>query len=182
MFTAKKNKKEQYQTSAKVVDSTLILSLPDALTPIVWRWDLKDVKASALEVRANENDGYTLILKTPRGDVQDVAPFETKDHALHALMSVSQAMESMPVTTIKTATAVSGSSENTEQNKGTDSYGIIVMAGIASFALIGILMIWLGSMQPQRMDLEVSADTATPTTTESNAGVPMSADDFLSGL
>lgn len=83
-----------YSSSASVVDGTLILSLPDAMTPVVWRMDLVHAKASALEVRTSEDGLFTLVLKTPRGDVNEVAKFDNRGRAVSALMSVSRAMES----------------------------------------------------------------------------------------
>ena len=47
---------------AKIVESTLIVSLPNAISPIVWRWDLSDVKASAMEI-VEENNAYKIVLK-----------------------------------------------------------------------------------------------------------------------
>ena len=78
--------------SAKVIDGTLILTLPDAIRPVVWQMQLGQTKSSALEVR--EQDGnWVLVLKTPRADVLEIAPFEAKAKAVKALMAVSRAME-----------------------------------------------------------------------------------------
>lgn len=82
-----------YSASASVVDGTLILSLPDAISPVVWRLELGQAKASALEVRQGEDDVYTLLLKTPRGDGNDIARFVSRGRAVAALMAVSRAME-----------------------------------------------------------------------------------------
>src|SRR5690606_21303301 len=56
-----------YAASASVVDGTLIISLPDAITPVVWRFALGQAKASALEVRPQDDGTFMLLLKTPRG-------------------------------------------------------------------------------------------------------------------
>jgi len=82
-----------YASNASVVDGTLILSLPDAITPVVWRMELGHVKSSAMEVRENDDKTCTLFLKTPRGDMNDIAPFSSKAQAVRALMAVSHAME-----------------------------------------------------------------------------------------
>ena len=81
----------QYESTAKVVDGNLILNLPDAINPVIWRMELGNVKASALEVRANDNL-FLLALKTPKGEVHDIAPFENRDRAVYALMQVSHAL------------------------------------------------------------------------------------------
>ena len=82
-----------YASSASVVDGTLILSLPDALAPVVWRMDLGHVKSSALEVRDQSDGTFMLTLKTPREDIHNIAPFATRAQAVRALMAVSRAME-----------------------------------------------------------------------------------------
>ncbi|HEY8189211.1 MAG TPA: hypothetical protein VIF12_00890, partial [Micavibrio sp.] len=76
-----------YSASASVVDGALILSLPDALTPIVWRLELGQTRASALEVRDREDGSFMLLLKTPRGDVNDIAAFSSRGRAVAALMT-----------------------------------------------------------------------------------------------
>ena len=74
----KKSKKEtemDFVPKAKVVDGVLILSLPDADSPVVWRMELGKTKASAIEVRAENDNGETvhaLIVKTPQSDVYKI--------------------------------------------------------------------------------------------------------------
>lgn len=82
-----------YSSSASIVDGTLILSLPDAVSPVVWRLDLVQTKASALEVRDDGLGLCTLVLKTPRGDINEIARFESRGRAVNALMAVTRAME-----------------------------------------------------------------------------------------
>ena len=55
-----------FSASAKVVDGTLILSLPDAISPVVWRMELGHAKSSAIEVREQDNGTFMLTLKTAR--------------------------------------------------------------------------------------------------------------------
>ena len=83
---------EKLVSSAKVIDGTLILTLPDAVRPVVWQMQLGQTKSSALEVR-EQGGNWVLFLKTPRMDVLEIAPFSTKDAAVHALIAVSKAME-----------------------------------------------------------------------------------------
>ncbi|MFA7276288.1 MAG: hypothetical protein WC043_05755 [Pseudobdellovibrionaceae bacterium] len=83
----------KHVSSAKVIEGTLIISLPDALTPVVWQMELGQTKASALEVRNNDNGTSSLVLKTPRQDIEEVAIFNDRNVALKALMLISKAME-----------------------------------------------------------------------------------------
>jgi hypothetical protein len=85
--------KDCYVSNARVVDGTLILSLPTAINPTVWRLELGNVRASALEVRKQDNGEFLLILKTPKNDIHDIAPFDSQEKAVDALMAASHAME-----------------------------------------------------------------------------------------
>lgn len=84
---------DKFVPSAKVVDGILVLSLPDAVSPVVWRMELGDARTSALEIRDREDGSCVLTVKTPRQDAWDVAAYATKDKALAALRCVSLAME-----------------------------------------------------------------------------------------
>lgn len=81
-----------YQDHAKVVDGKLILSLPNATTPVVWQMDLNQAKTSALEVNDNKKDGFALVMKTPKGETIEIAPFARREQAVHSLMAASKAL------------------------------------------------------------------------------------------
>ena len=59
-----------YSSSAKVVDGALILSLPDAVSPVVWRMELDDVKAASLGIEPKDNNVYVLTMKEGKGDTK----------------------------------------------------------------------------------------------------------------
>lgn len=84
---------EKYTSNAKVIDGVLILSLPDAISPVVWQMELGQSKSSALEIRNSDDGKFILTLKTPRQDVLDIASYANKDVAIKALMATSQALE-----------------------------------------------------------------------------------------
>jgi len=84
---------EKYFSTAKVIDGILVLSLPDAVTPVVWQMELGQSKSSALEIRKSDDGLFVLTLKTTRQDVQDIASYENRDRAIKALLVVSSAME-----------------------------------------------------------------------------------------
>lgn len=84
---------EKYTPSAKVIDGILILSLPDAISPVVWQMELGQSKSSALEIRTSDDGKFILTLKTPRQDVLDIAHYTSKDQAIKALLVTSQALE-----------------------------------------------------------------------------------------
>ena len=84
---------EKYISSAKVVDGVLILSMPDAISPVVWQMELGQSKSSALEIKNSDSGEFILTLKTPRQDVLDIARYASKDIAIKALLVTSQALE-----------------------------------------------------------------------------------------
>ncbi len=92
MSTMIQNMTGGYKSSAKIVAGTLVLSLPDALSPVVWRMDLGTAKSSAIEVRENETGQYDLILKTPKADTHIIAVYTFKIKATRALMVITKAM------------------------------------------------------------------------------------------
>ena len=169
------------RSSAKVVDGTLILSLPDALSPVVWRWNLGEAKASALEVREDKEGSFKLVLKTPRGDVQDVAPFENRQKAMSALLAVSRAMENavtMPVAIEQTDAIPAAAPIPVVPKKD----GIKVGMGLGAIVILILLFMWMNSVSPTRLDTDVRTTSATQTNPSDSSGVAVSADDFLKGM
>ncbi len=186
-----------YSSSARVVDGTLILSLPDAVSPVIWRMDLGHAKASAIEVREQDGeDGYfVLTLKTPKSDVHDIAPFATRSKAVSALMAVSRAMEQAQEKTGGRACAtashavhdsvdsVSPSRMPAEKKHRKITHGQWA-AGIIGLACLGFLINMIIGMGPQTGALVSSSNPLATTASRSASdavGVPVSADDFLQG-
>lgn len=173
-------------SSARVVDGKLILSLPHALTPVVWQMDMTQAKASALEVRENGGKNtFSLILKTPRGEDTEIAPFETRAQAVEALMSVARALENAQgqIRPFPETTGLGGG-EAAYRPAKSRSLGKWV-AGILSVLLLLILVNIWGSLLPRDPE-GVSGRPIDPVSLDSapaakSSGVPVSADDFLNG-
>jgi len=173
-------KSHQFQSTAKVVDGNLILSLPDAINPIVWRMELGSVKSSALEVRANDNN-YLLTLKTPRGDVHDIAPFTNRDSALHALMSVSEALGKAEG---KMAPQMAQPQAANSQAAPASRAGLKWL--IALGCIIAVIFLFSALSNLGRHDDVIGSDNGTTVGTptpgnNAESGVPLSADDYLRG-
>ncbi len=177
----------EFSPSAKVVDGTLILSLPDALTPVVWRLDLGQTKASALEVRSAENGLHTLVLKTPRGETHDIAPYDNKAGAVRALMAVSRAMEQAQPSVANDsgrshvpALIPAAAAGRARPRK--------VLTATAAVVLVAVLLLAALNIGPRRasvpgMETGEAASSIAPATGgmtgSSESGVPVSADTFL---
>lgn len=182
-----------YSASASVVDGTLILSLPDAVTPVVWRLDLGHAKASALEVRDHEDGKFTLLLKTPRGDVNDIAHFASRGRAVAALMEVTRAMQNAhtqmngqyatPPYTGEPYNAAHlpvpvGRKKNRAAPADRHHGGKGWIGGLVAIALIVLLGGVLMNMPPRHISPATTAASPGVNATQA-AGVPVSADAFL---
>jgi hypothetical protein len=185
-----------YVSSAKVVDGALILSLPDAISPVVWRMDLGSVKSSALEVRDQKDGTYMLTLKNPRDDVHNIAPFAEKAIAVRALMAVSHALEhghghshanaarsSLLSNDILPPPPRAPAYQPTDSGMAKWATGIIAV--LVLFVLIGVLVHQTpqtGSFTNQSASYSNAAAPASSTQIEPSTAatcVAVSADDFL---
>ena len=185
MIKALSSKKQTSDASASVVDGKLILSLPDAKTPVVWQMDLTTTKASALEVQHNEEtDIYTLTLKTPRGETIEVAPFTNREYAVEGLMAASSALENAHgqirgITQEGAAPANDAAASIPAQAKTSGGSGKKWLIAILSVAGIFVLFnIWAQLMPRPPASVNYAAQSA-PVDPRNSAGVPVSADEFL---
>lgn len=171
---------EKYTSSAKVIDGILILSLPDAISPIVWQMELGQSKSSALEIRNSDEGKFILTLKTPRQDVLDIATYANKDVAIKALLVISQALE-------KAQGQLKARNQNYQSplypvpalsqcQSSTGSWGFIKKAFkcfgvlLGGLIIIGLIFLLIGKL--------ILGNT-TSGTTPSSASAPVSADEFF---
>lgn len=182
-----------YGASASVVDGTLIISLPQAITPVVWRMELGYVRASALEVRTQEGGLYMLTLKTPKGDVHDIAPFDSRGKAVQALMSVSRAMEqahgqmragvanSVFVEGSPAATHASSSMAPAPHHHAEpeSAKGRFMTGVIGTVLLLALIAVFMNMGKSGDSTYATSQNPAAGSTASVQTGVPLSADDFL---
>lgn len=166
-------KRTKTNASAKVVDGNLIISLPDAKNPVVWRMALGEARAAAIEVVARDSD-HVLILKTAKGETTDIAPFDTREGATEALMAVSHAMENASgsikpsATTVGTTTVVA--------KDGTAWKWLIPLA-----LILAALFFFSRTASMTTTTTQSTGVTNAPATGGSgDVGVPLSADSFLS--
>jgi hypothetical protein len=188
MKNALKSFSSPHSSSASVVDGKLILSLPDAITPVVWQMDFSSVKASALEVRETKEGTFTLTLKTPKGEALDVAPFAKREQAINGLMAAARALENAqgrihPGTSVSLGETQGHGVHITREPRQRGSAGKWI-GTIAALALLVVLVgIW-GSLAPRPPGGVSAMTTDIPSVTtpaERTPGVPQSADDFLKG-
>jgi hypothetical protein len=157
--------------SANVVDNSLVLSLPNALNPVVWRMELAKAKMSAIEIREDKIGDFALILKTPKGDSNEIARFGGRKEALKGLNAITAAM-------LK-AEKTSGKGSKGGQSGSLFKKIMMIFAGIIScivllFVLVNIIAYFMG-VTPQTSNGNGSSFSAATM----QDGVPQSADDFL---
>jgi hypothetical protein len=176
-----KKPRSPFESSAKVVDGHLILSLPDALNPVVWRMELGSVKSSAVEVRANDNR-FLLTLKTPKGDIHDIAPYDSRDKAVTALLKVSEALEGAEGKIANKSESLALPSEKImvkEVSSSQSGYKWLIALAV----VIGLIFLfsYLSSLTPGTVSLD-SPQSTPNAPAEPESGVPQSADDYLRGF
>ena len=193
-----KDKKPASNASAKVVDGKLILSFPEAATPVVWNMDVAKAKASAMELLKKGEDGeHTLTLKSAAGEVIEVATFPNKDAALQGLMLTSEALENAQGSiraagTVTQAIANDAPAPKIKKPRAPGEAKRRLMGVAASLVFLVIMvMIWgfvmpeayftgerYGSSASPDSNLRSASANADP---QNSSGVPVSADAFLSG-
>ncbi len=173
-----------FSTSASVVDGKLILSMPDAITPVVWQMDLKETQSSAFEVAAAEGQNFSLVSRKGGSKTSDViAVFSSQQAAVGALMATARALENnrainyVKETAGSYAPSYAPSHHPAPRSKGAGSWLTWILAAIGVVFLIFLLSAMI-MMRPTPIELAASGATAA-SSSESDAGVPVSADDFL---
>lgn len=166
--------KTSYRSTAKVVDGSLVLSLPDALVPTLMRMDLEEVRAAALEVTPRK-ETYVLTLKVSKDNIRDIAPFETREQAVAALMAASQALEK--------GSARANYTPADEQRAGTSGSALKWVGAVGVVLFLFWIVSSMGSQIPRPPASEGATNTASATGASAGGkdatGVPLSADEYL---
>lgn len=168
---------EKLVPSARIVDGILILTLPDAVRPVVWQMELGQTKTSAVEVREQNDGTFVLMLKTGRQDVQEIAPYATREQAVRALLTLSRAMESGQ-----------GRLRSTNNNLNPNHLPALIpqteegrsKAGriIAGFVILLALAFLFTRMTPPSPTTSLSSTVSAPAA-PAKIGQPQSAEDYL---
>lgn len=150
---------------------SLVLSLPEAVQPVVWRIDLKQAQAASFTVK-DENGKSALVKKEQGGAEEIIALFEFKEEAMGILMDVSSALQGEKTTSVRITEDMTVKGELIKW--GVALGGVLVVV---------ILFFYLASISPQAADpfTSAGADIQRGTGSPDATGVPVSADAFLSG-
>lgn len=174
--------KGQHEASAKVVGDTLIISLPGALSPVVWRMDLSKISAAALEVTEGKEDTpYILTMKNENDKRQNIAPFDDKGRAIEALMAITKAMEDAPVHAPENAPqpdAVAAAPASHYIHAAPAKKGGGKVAAVIGIVLLCALIFMMMSATPRSIEMNATGNSGAAKA-NSTMGEPLSADDFL---
>lgn len=167
--------KNHLKSTANIIDGKLILSFPGAINPTVWQMDLATTKASALEVQKTE-DHFDLVLKIASKDTQKIASFTTQTEAVTALTATSKAMENA-------SGKIHPSSSENSYNYSKPKSGILKTLAkiIGVLAVLFIIYLIIGIATLPKTGALQQSNTTQQNPAESSNGVPMSAEDFLTG-
>lgn len=174
--------KNKITSSADVIEKHLILSLPNATEPVVWRMALDKIGTASFEIKKPTKTikEYRLTLKPKKGAAENIAAFETEDAAFNALLQASAALQKKE-TAGQSQTNTIEKEQNTQKNKSGSKWFYLFLGFIAVIALYA----YMTSLIPQTQNLlNESAQTNSTSAsggTNNQAGVPLSADDFLNG-
>ena len=159
--------------AACVVDGSLVLSFPDAAEPVVWRMDLAQAKEAGFEIK--EARGKFKLIQKSGSETQDIASFDERDHAVAALMDVSNALQGGGHKHTHAAANDTGRTAGSEAVQW-----LIAIAGV--LIVIGLFM-YLSRIAPvDSGPVAASSQTSSTDGTDGDTnGVPLSADEFLRG-
>ncbi len=156
------------QSRASIVDGKLILSLPTAISPVVWQMDLNSAKASALEIEIQDTN-FALILKNTNEKTTVIASFTDKKAAINSLMVTAKALEN-----------ASGKIANPTSTTTTSAKSSLFKKILMGLGVIALLLITLNIISALS-GLSTKTSQQNSLSEEPTSGVPMSADDFLKG-
>ncbi len=175
-------------SSVKIVDGKLILSLPDAQTPVVWQMDLEHAQSSAFTVQEDKKaKNFSLVLKATDGKTEEIAPFETKEDAVAILMETSNVLQNAhgqikPISVVSNAGVAAAPVAVAAKEEGSDKLGALLAVAL----IVVLVVIWTVSSSGPSATAPSGAQSASADSLSGNvdprqsSGVPVSADDFLS--
>lgn len=148
----------------------LILTLPDAINPVIWQMDVAHVRTAALGVVAHA-DRWQIRCRGEDGTTQDVALYETRDQAMYILGLVH--------TVLTDGTSTRGANTETPKPRHLALVALSFGLFVALVMFMSHLIAPLGSSTPT---VPESAPVITSPSIEQPAlpqGEPMNADDIL---
>lgn len=160
------------ENTVNIANNKLVLSLPQAKSPVVWQMDLSAYEACAVEVSGTKAP-FDLVLKKPDGKSETIAAFESKDDATAVLLQITDALQN-------------GEGNNAPDKSGkccpvkSSSMRWLMKILLFLIALIVVLFVSAVILSPRPVSYAPDMmQSSAPAQMES--GVPLSAKEFLKG-
>lgn len=170
------------QNKVSISGGKLILSLPEAESPVVWQMDLNEAQASAFTISEDKKKKIFSLVSKGKGEVEElIAGFKNKDEAVAVLLMASEALQNgaAPAASVDAPAAVNQNDVTVVKKDKSDTYGALI-----AFALIVVLFsVWMISASSNVQDVTGVSSVAQSNQNvapRESSGVPVSADDFLS--
>lgn len=169
------------KSSARVADGRLILSLPDAETPVIWVMDLDEASTAIIRLEGDKQGNSILKKYGSKGAAETVAVYRDRRYASRALVQASKALEKARGSRVRV---------------GPNAQPVIIRpASKITTIFTGFLYIWFAFFLLSNLASYITAkSSALGTTTINNqadiaanpdgsdmdaTGVPLPANDFL---
>lgn len=161
--------------TARMSDGNLLLSLPDALTPVVWVIDMAVEKTFIIKVEETDTGLYVLKKISATSQTDDIAYYKSKKKAIKGMHVITQAMD----------TNINPPSRNSLMSFLRLLFITILLIMGIIFTVRTILPILLFS--EQNSTAQIDSPEQEPQTLDNiinqnnpeSVGVPLSADNFL---
>lgn len=150
--------------SARVADGRLIMSMPDAETPVVWMMNLTDAMTSVLRLEMDRQGFFVIRRHGGKGAAETIAVYRDRKPAVQALARASRALEKARNTGLGAATP------STSRIKRFFTYLLVIWFILYVFGLDGVILRRILTLPPETKAVSVNPNAV---------GVPLSADDFL---
>jgi hypothetical protein len=146
------------KVKARKIGTSLIVAYPEAMPPLVWKFDLEKNHSFTLALQGEEGD-WELGVASPKGDFYQVARFLAREDAEKAFART----------------------QNTLMNGGTNLWRLLGMVSMILVVVVALVVV--GSfartvlMHGESRSLETTAGALMPE--GSKEGMPQSADQVL---
>lgn len=163
------HKEKTGQARAELKDGALVLYLPKALKPCVWRMDLGMLSETSIEI--DEKDGiYILATRDINGVIKSIAGFQIKEDAQEALSLTLNALMS------------NGSSSSSSGFLKNIPFGKIIKWSVLALIILWLISVLLGT--PASAPIENAPNNAEQSsiideTGHLKTGVPVDVDSLF---
>jgi hypothetical protein len=183
MVLSLKKFQNKNEATANVADGHLVLSLLNAQEPKIWRMSLEKIGTAAFELKSDKDEQNTkLILKPKKGTAEIIANFDSKEEALEALQLASNALNHKNSFREKITQKTQAHNINEEMPApiSISKKWFVLLLG---FIGVVLLYLYVTSLMPETIyEFEQMTTQSNQSGSSQSTGVPLSADEFLSGM